>query len=55
MKKRSQAVRVIADLVGYVWQQRRWWLFPALAASLVVAAALLLGGSPAAPFLYTFF
>lgn len=55
MKRRSPALRVIADLGGAVWSQRRWWLLPVVVASLLIAAGLMMGSSPAAPFIYTFF
>lgn len=45
----------LAELVGFLKQTRRWWLYPIAIAVLLLGALVLLSGSGAAPFIYTLF
>ncbi len=46
-------------LVGEFWeflkQNKKWWLLPILAVMLLLGLLVFLGGSGAAPFIYTLF
>jgi hypothetical protein len=46
-------------LVGEFWQflkqNKKWWLLPVLAVMLLLGLLVFLGGSGAAPFIYTLF
>ena len=47
------------NLVGEFWlflkHNKKWWLLPVLLAFLLLGALIFLGGSGAAPFIYTLF
>jgi hypothetical protein len=47
------------SLVGEFWvflkQNKKWWLLPILAVMLLLGLLVFLGGSGAAPFVYTLF
>ena len=47
---------VVAELIGFLWTQRLWWLIPALVLLLVFGFLLMVAQStPLAPFVYTLF
>lgn len=54
-----EAVRGRASLVGEFWQflrtNKKWWLLPILVVFLLLGILMLLGGTAAAPFIYTLF
>ena len=43
------------EFVAFLGASKKWWLAPILLAVLVIAALVVLGGSAAAPFIYTLF
>jgi len=49
---RSGLVREFAEYLG---QNKKWWLAPIIASILLLGALVLLGGTAAAPFIYTLF
>lgn len=55
----SQAAQPQAGILSEYWaylkQNRKWWLAPIVLALLIVGALILLGGTSAAPFIYTLF
>jgi hypothetical protein len=45
----------IASFVGFVFQNKKWWLTPIILLLVLVSALILLGGSGVAPFIYSLF
>jgi len=43
------------DLVQYLVRNRKWWLVPVVVVLLLMGGLLILGGTGAAPFIYTLF
>jgi hypothetical protein len=43
------------EFVEFLSANKKWWLAPILVAVLVIGALVVLGGSAAAPFIYTLF
>ena len=43
------------ELLGFLHESRKWWLIPIIVALLVVGTIVILGGTAAAPFIYTLF
>jgi hypothetical protein len=46
---------VAAELVAFIRQNKKWWLTPIILALLLVGILIVLGGTAAAPFIYTIF
>ena len=46
---------VLGELLAFVLQNKKWWLTPILMVLLLVGALIVLGGTGAAPFIYTLF
>lgn len=46
---------LLVEVWGFMKANRKWWLLPLILSLLLVGALVLLGGSPAAPFIYTLF
>ena len=46
---------VVAELWAFLAENKRWWLTPIVVVLLLVGALLVLGGTAAAPFIYTLF
>ncbi len=44
-----------ADLLQFVLQSRKWWLVPIVVVLVLFGAILVLGGTSAAPFIYSLF
>lgn len=53
----SNAVRtgLFGELWGFMKENKRWWLLPILVFLLIFGLLLVLGGTGAAPFIYTLF
>jgi hypothetical protein len=45
----------LRELAAALWQHKRWWLVPVVAALLLLGVLLALSGSAAAPLIYTLF
>lgn len=46
---------LVAELVGFLRANKKWWLIPILASILLLGLLVVLGGTAAAPFIYTLF
>lgn len=46
---------LVRELAGFLWDTKAWWLAPIVFALLLVAGLIFLGGTAAAPFIYTLF
>lgn len=46
---------LLGELAGFLKHSKKWWLAPILIAVLILGALVLLGGTAAAPFIYTLF
>lgn len=45
----------LAEFLEFLGQNKKWWLLPILLVVLILGALVFLGGSGAAPFIYTLF
>ncbi len=43
------------EFIDFLKESKKWWLAPIIVAVLVVGLLVVLGGSAAAPFIYTLF
>ncbi|MCE9591096.1 MAG: DUF5989 family protein [Planctomycetes bacterium] len=46
---------IVAEFIDFLKNNKSWWLIPIILVLLLVAAFLVLGGTAAAPFIYTLF
>lgn len=44
-----------ADVVAFLMQNKKWWLIPVVVVLTLVGLLVALGGTAAAPFIYTLF
>lgn len=51
MKRRS----MLREFAGYLGENKKWWLAPILIVFALLAVLVVLGGTSAAPFIYTLF
>jgi len=54
-KAAGERVGLVTEMVQFLAHNKKWWLAPILIAILVLGALVLLGGTAAAPFIYTLF
>ena len=56
-RREAQAPRcgLIGEFWDFICQQKKWWLLPIVLVIILLSAIVILGGSPAAPFIYTLF
>jgi len=47
-------VRLLADLFGFAWHNKAWWIVPIVLVLLLMALVIVLGQTTA-PFIYTLF
>lgn len=47
--------RLVSELWVFLTQNKKWWLTPIVVMLLLVGALVILGGTAAAPFIYTLF
>ncbi len=46
---------LLGEFVEFLGQNKKWWLAPIVAVTLILGGLIVLGGSAAAPFIYTLF
>ena len=46
---------LVAEFIGFLKANKKWWLAPILVAILLLGLLVVLGGTAAAPFIYTLF
>jgi hypothetical protein len=46
---------LVTEFWGFMAENKKWWMFPVIATMLMVGALVFIGGSGAAPFIYTLF
>ena len=46
---------IVAEFTDFLLHNKKWWLTPIILVLLLVAALVILGGTGAAPFIYTLF
>ena len=46
---------IIAEFIDFLLHNKKWWLTPIVIILLLVSLLVFLGGSAAAPFIYTLF
>jgi hypothetical protein len=44
-----------SEFLGFLRQNKKWWLLPIILVFMFVGVLLVLGGTAAAPFIYTLF
>jgi len=46
---------LISEFVSFLLHNKKWWLVPIIVVLLLIGALLVIGGTGAAPFIYTLF
>lgn len=54
-KSRVNDENILSEFIGFLRDNKKWWLLPILIAFLVIGVVLALAASGAAPFVYTLF
>jgi len=52
---RKQRTGLVGEFWDFLRQNKKWWLAPIILSILALGALVLLGGTAAAPFIYTLF
>lgn len=52
---KGQSSSLVGDIIGFLKQNKKWWLLPILSTLLLISVLLLLSGTAIAPFIYTLF
>jgi hypothetical protein len=52
---RQQRPGLVAELVDFLANNKKWWLTPIVLVLVLVGALIMLSGTAAAPFIYTLF
>ena len=56
IKDISGKLRIAGELLGFLWQQKLWWMIPMVAVLLVFGIVIVVGSSTGVgPFVYTLF
>jgi len=51
----EERVGIVSEFVQFLGENKKWWLAPIILSILGLGALVLLGGTAAAPFIYTLF
>ena len=46
---------LVAEFTAFLMENKKWWLAPIILSILLLGALVMLGGTAAAPFIYTLF
>ncbi|MFT4640811.1 MAG: hypothetical protein ACI8T1_004144 [Verrucomicrobiales bacterium] len=46
---------LVSELIGFMSENKKWWLSPIIVVLLLLGLLIMLGGSGLAPFIYTLF
>lgn len=52
---RQKQGSIVSEFIGFLKQNKKFWLLPLIIVMLLLAALLVLSGGAAAPFIYTLF
>jgi hypothetical protein len=55
LSERHPSTGVLGELWAFMADNKKWWLTPILLMMLLLGALIVLGGTGAAPFIYTLF
>ncbi len=51
----EQSTNIVTELLQFLKHNKKWWLLPILIVLAMVGVLVVLGGTAAAPFIYTLF
>ena len=51
----TQSTGIVREFWDFLVNNKKWWLIPIVVALLLVGVLIILGGTAAAPFIYTLF
>lgn len=51
----EQSTNIVSELLQFLKHNKKWWLLPILIVLALVGLLVVLGGTAAAPFIYTLF
>jgi hypothetical protein len=51
----GKSASIVAEFIDFLKDNKKWWLAPIILSVLGLGALVLLGGTAAAPFIYTLF
>ena len=54
-KASGKQAGLVSELVGFLKANKKWWLAPIVISILLLGLLVVLGGTAAAPFIYTLF
>lgn len=46
---------LLREISSFLWVNRKWWMIPVFITLLLMSVLIFLGGTAAAPFIYTLF
>ena len=53
--KEAKDSNLVSEFIGFMSENKKWWLSPIIFVLLLLGALILLGGGGIAPFIYTLF
>ncbi len=54
-QSKLKSTGLLAELLGFMRDHKKWWLLPILIVTLLLVLIVTIGGSGAAPLIYTLF
>jgi Family of unknown function (DUF5989) len=52
---KTEKSSLVGDTIGFLKNNKKWWLLPIISTLLLISVLLLLSGTAIAPFIYTLF